>query len=89
MLGSSAPAGRATLELFDEAQAETVGTASRPAPWVLGTVRLALEVGDSEATAERLRGRRGRSGGAPPAARRRGATGQPVHASSAPDRAAA
>jgi uncharacterized glyoxalase superfamily protein PhnB len=46
-------AGRATLELFDEVQAETVdriGAGRR----VSGTVRLALEVPDSEATARRL-----------------------------------
>jgi len=45
--------GRATLELLDEAQAETVDRveAGRRVP---GTVRLALEVTDSEATAQRL-----------------------------------
>ncbi len=46
-------AGRATLELFDDAQAATVDRieAGRRAS---GTVRLALEVPDSEATARRL-----------------------------------
>jgi methylmalonyl-CoA/ethylmalonyl-CoA epimerase len=46
-------AGRATLELFDEAQAATVDhiEAGRR---VSGTVRFALEVADSESTAERL-----------------------------------
>ena len=46
-------AGRATLELFDEAQAEMVDRieAGRRAS---GTVRLALEVTDSESTARRL-----------------------------------
>jgi lactoylglutathione lyase len=45
--------GRATLELFDEAQAETVDrieTGRR----VSGAVRLALEVTDSEGVARRL-----------------------------------
>src|SRR5919204_1346427 len=46
-------AGRATLELFDEAQADFVDgiEAGRR---VAGPVRLALEVGDSEETARRL-----------------------------------
>jgi lactoylglutathione lyase len=46
-------AGRATLELFDEAQAGYVDgiEAGRR---VSGTVRLALEVADSDATAARL-----------------------------------
>ena len=46
-------AGRATLELFDEAQAQTVDMIEAGRR-VSGTVRLALEVGDSEATARRL-----------------------------------
>lgn len=46
-------AGRATLELFDEAQAETVDRIE-VGHRVSGTVRLALEVPDSEAAARRL-----------------------------------
>ena len=46
-------AGRATLELFDEAQAETVDRIE-VGRRVSGTVRLALEVIDSESTARRL-----------------------------------
>ena len=46
-------AGRATLELFDEAQAETVD-AIEAGRHVSGTVRLALRVADSEQTARRL-----------------------------------
>ena len=46
-------AGRATLELFDERQAETVDRIEAGRR-VSGTVRLAVEVGDSEATASRL-----------------------------------
>lgn len=46
-------AGRATLELFDEAQAETVDRIEAGRR-VSGTVRLALEVTDSESTARRL-----------------------------------
>jgi lactoylglutathione lyase len=46
-------AGRATLELFDEAQAETVDRIEAGRR-VSGTVRLAFEVGDSAATAGRL-----------------------------------
>jgi methylmalonyl-CoA/ethylmalonyl-CoA epimerase len=46
-------AGRATLELFDEAQAETVD-AIEAGRRVSGTVRLALRVADSEETARRL-----------------------------------
>lgn len=46
-------AGRATLELFDEAQAATVDRIEAGRR-VSGTVRLALEVADSEAVAERL-----------------------------------
>jgi lactoylglutathione lyase len=46
-------AGRATLELFDEAQAETVDRIEAGRR-VSGTVRLAFEVGDSAATARRL-----------------------------------
>lgn len=46
-------AGRATLELLDEAQAETVDTIEVGAR-VSGTVRLALEVPDSEKAALRL-----------------------------------
>ena len=46
-------AGRATLELFDEAQAATVDQIEAGRR-VSGTVRFALEVADSEATAERL-----------------------------------
>lgn len=45
--------GRATLELFDERQAETVDRIE-VGERVSGPVRLALEVGDSEATARRL-----------------------------------
>lgn len=46
-------AGRATLELFDEAQAVTVDEVEAGSR-VSGTVRLALEVSDSESTARRL-----------------------------------
>ena len=46
-------AGRATLELFDEAQAATVDQIEAGGR-VSGTVRFALEVADSEAMAERL-----------------------------------
>lgn len=46
-------AGRATLELLDEAQAETVDTIEVGSR-VSGTVRLALEVPDSEKAARRL-----------------------------------
>jgi methylmalonyl-CoA/ethylmalonyl-CoA epimerase len=46
-------AGRATLELFDEAQAATVDEIEAGRR-VSGTVRLALEVDDSEETARRL-----------------------------------
>ena len=46
-------AGRATLELFDEAQAETVDEIEA-GKRVSGNVRLALEVSDSEETARRL-----------------------------------
>jgi catechol 2,3-dioxygenase-like lactoylglutathione lyase family enzyme len=46
-------AGRATLELFDEAQAEAVDRIEAGRR-VSGTVRFALEVTDSEATARRL-----------------------------------
>ena len=46
-------AGRATLELFDERQAETVDRIEAGTR-VSGTVRLALEVADSEALARRL-----------------------------------
>ena len=46
-------AGRATLELFDEAQAETID-AIEAGRRVSGKVRLALEVADSEETARRL-----------------------------------
>jgi len=46
-------AGRATLELFDEAQAEAVDLIEAGRR-VSGAVRLALEVGDSTASAERL-----------------------------------
>ena len=46
-------AGRAVLELLDEAQAETVDTAEA-GRLVSGTVRFALRVVDSEATARRL-----------------------------------
>jgi lactoylglutathione lyase len=46
-------AGRATLELFDQAQAEKVD-AIEAGRRVSGTVRLALEVADSTATAQRL-----------------------------------
>ena len=45
--------GRATLELFDEAQAETVD-AIEAGRRVSGPVRLALEVADSESAARRL-----------------------------------
>ena len=45
--------GRATLELFDERQAETVDRIEAGRR-VSGTVRLAFEVADSEATAARL-----------------------------------
>jgi len=46
-------AGRATLELFDEAQAAKVDQIEAGGR-VSGVVRLALEVGDSEETARRL-----------------------------------
>jgi len=46
-------AGRARLELFDEAQAETVD-AIEAGRRVSGTVRLALRVADSDETARRL-----------------------------------
>ena len=46
-------AGRATLELFDERQAETVDRIEAGRR-VSGTVRLALEIADSEAAASRL-----------------------------------
>jgi methylmalonyl-CoA/ethylmalonyl-CoA epimerase len=46
-------AGRATLELLDNAQAETVDTIEAGRR-VAGTVRLALQVADSEDIAERL-----------------------------------
>ena len=46
-------AGRATLELLDNAQAETVDTIEAGRR-VSGTVRLALQVADSEYLAERL-----------------------------------
>ena len=46
-------AGRATLELLDEAQAETVDAIEAGAR-VSGTVRLAFEVPDSEKAARRL-----------------------------------
>lgn len=46
-------AGRATLELFDEAQAAKVD-AIEAGRRVSGTVRLAVEVDDSEETAQRL-----------------------------------
>ena len=46
-------AGRATLELLDEAQAETVDAIEAGAR-VSGAVRLALEVPDSEETARQL-----------------------------------
>src|SRR6266516_254122 len=46
-------AGRATLELFDEAQAEYVDRIEAGRR-VSGPVRLALEVPDSEETAQRL-----------------------------------
>ena len=45
--------GRATLELLDDAQAETVD-AIEAGRRVSGTVRLALQVADSEDIAERL-----------------------------------
>ena len=46
-------AGRATLELLDDAQAETVDTIEAGCR-VSGTVRLALQVADSADIAERL-----------------------------------
>jgi catechol 2,3-dioxygenase-like lactoylglutathione lyase family enzyme len=46
-------AGRATLELFDEAQAESVD-AIEAGRRVSGTVRLALRVADSDSMAARL-----------------------------------
>jgi methylmalonyl-CoA/ethylmalonyl-CoA epimerase len=46
-------AGRATLELMDEAQAAAVDEIEAGAR-VSGTVRIALEVGDSEMTSRRL-----------------------------------
>ena len=46
-------AGRATLELLDDAQAETVDTIEAGRR-VSGPVRLALQVADSEDVAERL-----------------------------------
>ena len=64
-------AGRATLELFDAAQAEYVDRIEAGAR-VSGTVRLAFEVPDSEAAARRLAA----AGGTPEATPRprRGAT---------------
>jgi len=46
-------AGRATLELFDQAQAESVD-AIEAGRRVSGTIRLAAQVADSEGTARRL-----------------------------------
>ncbi len=46
-------AGRATLELFDDAQAETVD-AIEAGRRVSGTVRLAMQVADSQDVAQRL-----------------------------------
>ena len=46
-------AGRATLELFDQAQAETIDEIEAGRR-VSGTVRLALQVEDSEQTARQL-----------------------------------
>jgi catechol 2,3-dioxygenase-like lactoylglutathione lyase family enzyme len=46
-------AGRATLELFDEAQAESVD-AIEAGRRVSGTIRFAVQVADSEGTAKRL-----------------------------------
>ena len=46
-------AGGATLELFDERQADSVDRIEAGSR-VSGTVRLALEVGDLEGTAQRL-----------------------------------
>ena len=46
-------AGRATLELFDEAQAATVDQIEAGSR-VSGSVRFALEVADSESTADAL-----------------------------------
>ena len=54
-------AGRATLELLDDAQAETVD-AIEAGRRVSGTVRLALQVADSEDIAERLVAGRRRAG---------------------------
>jgi methylmalonyl-CoA/ethylmalonyl-CoA epimerase len=48
-------AGRAVLELLDESQAETVD-AAEAGRRVSGTVRFALRVADSAATAQRLAG---------------------------------
>src|SRR5947199_8428115 len=48
-------AGRATLELFDQAQAESVD-AIEAGRRVSGTIRLAVQVADSDGTAERLVG---------------------------------
>ena len=50
-------AGRAMLEIFDQAQADTVDRIE-VGRRVAGTVRLAFEVADSEATATRLDRRR-------------------------------
>ena len=47
-------AGRATLELLDEAQASTVDAIEADGRRVSGTVRLAIEVSDSTETADRL-----------------------------------
>jgi lactoylglutathione lyase len=47
-------AGRATLELLDEAQASTVDAIEAGGRRVSGTVRLAIEVSDSAETADRL-----------------------------------
>ena len=47
-------AGRATLELLDEAQAETVDAIDGRPARVSGTVRLAVKVADSDDRAERL-----------------------------------
>ncbi len=47
-------AGRATLELLDDTQAATVDAIEAGGRRVSGTVRLAIEVADSEEAADRL-----------------------------------
>ena len=70
-------AGRATLELLDESQAETVD-AIEAGTRASGSVRLALEVANSDETARRLVNAGGRKSRRP--SQRRGAIGTPAFA---------